>query len=89
MGPNYMRPGLGMVVDVTPAITLHCGPSQSITASAMTCLTRLPPRENRLRISPFFQKVGVEKDMPCVILGSGFKPNPMKTALLHYWLAIT
>ena len=92
MGPNYMRPGLGDGGGCHPrdnialrSFAKHNGFSYDLFDAIM--FSREKQAEN---IAKFFQKVGVEKDMPCVILGSGFKPeSPMKTALLHYWLDIT
>jgi UDPglucose 6-dehydrogenase len=77
MGPNYMRPGLGDGGGCHPrdnialrSFAKHHGFSYDLFDAIM--FSREKQAEN---IAKFFQKVGVEKDMPCVILGSGFKPG--------------
>lgn len=77
MGPNYMRPGLGDGGGCHPrdnialrSFAKHHGFSYDLFDAIM--FSREKQAEN---IAKFFQNVGVEKDMPCVILGSGFKPG--------------
>lgn len=77
MGPNYMRPGLGDGGGCHPrdnialrSFAKHHGFSYDLFDAIM--FSREKQAEN---IAKFFQNVGVEEDMPCVILGSGFKPG--------------
>ena len=77
MGPSYMRPGLGDGGGCHPrdnialrSLVSRYGMKYDLFDSIM--FAREKQAEN---IAAHFEKIGIKKSVPCVVLGSGFKPG--------------
>jgi UDPglucose 6-dehydrogenase len=77
MGPNYMRPGLGDGGGCHPRdnIALRSFAKNHGFSYDLFEAIVFAREKQAQNIANFFEAIGVEKNMTCVILGSGFKPG--------------
>jgi UDPglucose 6-dehydrogenase len=77
MGPKYMTAGLGDGGGCHPRdnIALRSFAEKHSFGYDLFDAIMVAREEQSNNIAKHFEKIGVSKDMPCVVLGSGFKPG--------------
>jgi UDP-glucose 6-dehydrogenase len=77
MGPKYMTAGLGDGGGCHPRdnIALRSFAEKHNFGYDLFDAIMKAREEQANNIAKHFEKIGVSKDMPCVVLGSGFKPG--------------
>ena len=77
MGPKYMTAGLGDGGGCHPRdnIALRSFTERHGLGYDLFDAIMIAREEQSLNIAKHFETIGVSKDMPCIVLGSGFKPG--------------